>query len=91
MSWLGYRQERVTPTDLVLRRDNNTDRLEVMHAEPKIRVAAELLEDLRAGGGHRDVTLDGDVLTINATNQRVIYRIGQYDPLRDCYSAEWPD
>jgi hypothetical protein len=81
-----------SPGDLVLR--DERPGLRVLQADPKILIGGEVLEELRAGRHHPDVTLDGDVLTINGINRKVIYRIGEQrdgDFQRDQFPAEWPD
>jgi hypothetical protein len=63
--------------------------LHVEEAPPVIRIHAEMLDSLRHG--HKYFSLVGDVLTIDGSNQRVVYRIGEYDQQTDAYRAEWPD
>ncbi|MBO3751551.1 hypothetical protein J5X84_36225 [Streptosporangiaceae bacterium NEAU-GS5] len=65
--------------------------LTVVRADPRILIAAEVLEELADGNGHPSVTLADDVLTIDAANQRVIYRITDYGMPANVYLAEWPD
>jgi hypothetical protein len=73
--------------DLSLRRG----RLRIERADPRIWISEELLNHL----DHPDVTLTGgDLLTIDAVNKRVIYRIdyGRSHPdLPSVIYAEWPD
>ncbi len=66
------------------------DTLEVTRADPRILITQQALDEVR-NGDRRYVTLIGDILTINASNRRVIYRIGEYLPNRQAYVAEWPD
>lgn len=75
------------------RTDHPTDgaSLTVIRADPRILVDAGLLEEIRNGNNYPDVSLVGDVLTIDAVNQRVIYRIGEYLPDKRAHVAEWPD
>jgi hypothetical protein len=86
------------PGDVILTRMADTGRLRVDHADPQIGVSALLLRMMRDGDYDPDVTIDGDVLTINAVNQRLIYRIGDYHPIglpdngeTGWWYAEWPD
>jgi hypothetical protein len=61
------------------------------HADPRIQIAEDFLNEIRGGHHHPGVALDGDLLKIRATNRTVIYRIGIYTPDRKVYTAEWPD
>ncbi len=72
---------------------NGLAELTVDQADPRVLWTRELLEAVADGSalGSPEVSLRGDVLTINAANQRVIYRIGEYLPDRQAYVAEWPD
>lgn len=70
-------------------------RLEVLRADPRIRIAAPVLAEIRAGS-HPSATIghahDGaEVLTIAGSNRTVIYRVGAHDAMTDTYRAEWPD
>lgn len=86
--------------DLVLTKYRDTEdepwRLLVRQADPRIRVSVEMLAVLRADtreGKARFVSYDGDVLTVNAENQRVIYRRipGSLDTDGQWWLMEWPD
>jgi hypothetical protein len=66
------------------------DELLVKHADPRILITEELLDEIANSDG-RLASLKDDVLTIKGSNRRVIYRIGEYVPDRRAYVAEWPD
>lgn len=51
-------------------------RIQIDRADYRVWIAAGLLDKIRAGDHHPDVTLDGDRLTINGTTRSVTYRIG---------------
>ena len=66
----------------------------VDRADPRIWLAGELLHQIREGRHHPDVHLEGDLLRIEAVNERVAYRVfGQEraDLPRDLWLAAWPD
>jgi hypothetical protein len=65
--------------------------IHIDRADPRIQIADELLDEVRAGNHHPDVTLDGDLLKVRAVNRTVIYRIGVHIPDRQGHTAEWPD
>lgn len=65
--------------------DDSIGRLKVEHADPIALLATELLDEIRAGSHHPDVEIDGNQLTIRATNRTVVYRIGKCDPDRRGY------
>lgn len=65
--------------------------LRITEADPHILIAAEVLDQIRAGHCHPCATLTDDILRIEASNQTVIYRIGERELGRDVYHAEWPD
>ncbi|MEO3856212.1 hypothetical protein [Acrocarpospora sp. B8E8] len=69
--------------------------LTVERADPRILISAELLNIVRnldrVDWMHPGVALVGDVLTIDGSNQTVVYRIGEKVPDRYAYYAEWPD
>jgi hypothetical protein len=60
-------------------------------ADPQILISAELLDMIREGDCDPALTLDGDVLRIEAANRTVIYHIGEKRPDINGYYAEWPD
>ena len=73
-------------------------------ADPRMLITADLLDQIASTGyDHPAVTLtrpfpyrkqsrhSGAVLRIEAVNQTVVYRVGEYLPDRFCYVAEWPD
>jgi hypothetical protein len=53
------------------------DRIFVERADPAVAISEALIRQIRAGDAHPDVRLDGDVLVIDAANQRVSYRLGK--------------
>lgn len=68
--------------------------LRIDHADPRVLISAEVVHDLRAGvilRGSPHITLNGDLLRIEAVNRTVIYRIGEKTIDRFAYVAEWPD
>jgi hypothetical protein len=78
------------PGDCVIMR-NDDDTLTVTQADPWTLISAELLDELDRGTNHPAVRMDGDVLTINATNRRVVYRIDRASFDGHCYTMRWPD
>jgi hypothetical protein len=50
-------------------------RVFVERADPVVAISEGLIRQIRSGGSHADVRLDGDVLVIDAANQRVSYRL----------------
>ena len=69
------------------------DKLTVRQADPMVRITAELVDELERGVTHPDFTIDGDVITINAANRRVVYRLDRssYDLFTNTYRMQWPD
>lgn len=63
-------------------------RLRIDEAPPRIRISDTLMDALRAGPHHPDVSLDGDVLRIDAVNRQVAYRITGRDNAAFCHLAE---
>jgi hypothetical protein len=55
--------------------DDPEGRVFVERADPVIAISEGLIRQIRSGGSHADVRLDGDVLVIDAANQRVSYRL----------------
>jgi hypothetical protein len=76
--------DRITP-------ENGQREICIDRADPRIQIADDFLDEIRAGNHHPDVTLDGDLLKIRAVNRTVVYRIGVYIPDRRVHTAEWPD
>lgn len=61
------------------------------HADPLVLINDELLQWWRNGNTAPALTISGDVLTIKARNQTVVYRLtGERDSYGSWY-AEWPD
>lgn len=65
--------------------------LMIDRADPRILVGETLMVMLRRGEGRPGVSLNGDVLTIDAMNGRVIYRLRERVPEAWAWLAEWPD
>jgi hypothetical protein len=63
--------------------------LRILHADPRVLLPNELLDDVRRGGLSSPATLDGDILRIAAVNRTVVYRLG--DRTARGTVAEWPD
>lgn len=75
-------------------------KLHVEHADPRIWLSNELVEELRAGRHSEHVQfqerrpdgwLAGATLTVNGVNRRVVYVLREYLFALDCWLAEWPD
>ena len=94
MSWDVLHDDDGKP-GLVLRTDRLRDPLGlkvfVELAGPRILILAEVVYLLRKSAAHPAISLDGDVLTIDGANRRVVYRITGKDPVRYAFAAEWPD
>lgn len=74
---------------------NVGNRLRVAHADPIVYISDELWRCWLASDEHPDVWVDGNILTIDADNRRVVYRV-DLQPMPDVhdrlwYRAEWPD
>ena len=54
---------------------NLGERLFVQRADPVVAISFGLVRQIRAGEGHADLRLDGEVLVIDAANQHVTYRL----------------
>lgn len=82
--------------------------LRVLQAEPRVEITGQLIWEIENGNGHPDVSITqnprahhvaqhaGDVLTIRAENQTVVYRIEPQSAVarhfeRDVWPAQWPD
>lgn len=63
----------------------------VHHADPRVMISSCWIRQARRGDWGPGVTLVDDVLTINAVDRRVVYRIGVLHLVEDCYEAQWPD
>jgi hypothetical protein len=85
----------LTAGDLLLTRwrDDQTmqDRLRIDRADPCIRVADAVLEEIRRGSPFATYDPDSGALTITGSNLEVIYRITEYDPESETWLAVWPD
>jgi hypothetical protein len=82
------------------------ERVRIDRADPRILVAAQLLEDWRTYGTGPFADLrpgpgaavfpglhgfGGWLITIRGENRTVVYRIGRKVPTALAYEAEWPD
>lgn len=67
--------------------------LTIEHADPVTYIAFEILEVIRRSQGldGYPASIDGDLLTLTASNRTVIYRLGEYDSQRHAYLMTWPD
>lgn len=68
--------------------------LRIERADPKVRLDAELLQEisvLTIRDEPRWSSLVDDVLTIRADNRTVVYRIDWTDYDGQSFGAEWPD
>jgi hypothetical protein len=66
--------------------------IEVMQADPVVFFTQEAIEAIKAGGpSARHASINGDLITIRATNGTWIYRIGAYQPDAHGYVCSWPD
>lgn len=72
----------------------------ILRADPRVLISDEFLlaieHGLASGPGVLDKTActdgyTGAVLTLDAENQRVVYRLGRHRPALHAYEAEWPD
>lgn len=65
----------------------------IERADPRIRIADELLDEIERGWGADWLSLNDDVLTLRGQNRTVVYRIDRdnYDPQTRSVLAEWPD
>jgi len=60
----------------VIRDPGNPDgRVFIERADPVVAISEGLIRQIRAGGSHPDVSLDGKTLVIDGANQRVSYRL----------------
>jgi hypothetical protein len=82
--------------------DNRPAGLRVDHADPRVLISSELLDniadrpaDALSIGTQLDLatchTYVGAVLKISGVNRTVVYRITEYVPAVHGYIAEWPD
>jgi hypothetical protein len=65
--------------------------LVIDRADPRITIAEELVSEWRQGNHHPTVSLDGDLLRVQAKNRTVIYRLVEHVPEYHAWIAEWPD
>lgn len=80
----GFGECRLTRID-----DPGGSRLRIVHADPRILICPEILDEVRAGSSW--ATVDDDRLRIEAENRTVVYRIAEYLPEHGAYIGEWPD
>jgi hypothetical protein len=87
MSGTGY-------GDVVVRGHWPDEALEIIEAAPRALIDDDLLTEIRNGASPH-ATLDGDVLTIRATNRTLVYRIvGKHPDWLNhprAWVIEWPD
>jgi hypothetical protein len=74
--------------DVVLRGHWPDGTLEIIEAAPRSLIDYRLLNQI-CDGSSPHVTLDGDVLTIRATNRMLVYRIVGRHPDRINHPHEW--
>lgn len=72
------------------------DRIHIDRADPKARIAGELLRQIAADECEPWVTITSERPLLAVTfaddyGQRFVYRIGERDPYADIYEMEWPD
>lgn len=81
--------------DLVFREERNAFTgkrdLYIEQADPRILISDYFVDAWRNGFLPPTVTLTGDVVTIQAVNRKVIYRLGEHVAEWHAYVAEWPD
>lgn len=81
--------------DLVLYRKPPFDELYVQRADPRIKICAEILEEIQQGAEYLDVGFEASirdgVVRIKAMNRTVVYQLGDYIPTEHAYYAEWHD
>ncbi len=60
----------------VIRSPQDPDgRVFVERADPVVAISEGLIRQIRAGGSHPDVSLDGKTLVIDGANRQVAYRL----------------
>jgi hypothetical protein len=90
--------------EVILHRTYSPDRLHIVAADPRALISEELLDRFRVHPGRCNDTgrtcgdevslqvVDGaEVLTIQAANRTLVYRVGEHLPDRRAYVIEWPD
>ncbi len=92
MSLTFEREDGRVVGELIIKQVDYDDpgKIEIVHADPLIAISVELLADMRRSEDPRTRLVD-DVLTIDAVNRRVVYRLGEKVPWLCAYYAEWPD
>lgn len=68
--------------------------LGIDHADPYIRIARQLLDEMRdvadvVGVDRAACVVDGDLVKIRARNNSVVYRLVGFDPVLDVHFAGW--
>ena len=74
---------------IISRRDDGAAIID--RADPKTLITAEMVDAVRAGRCEPWARLDGDVLTLEGVNRRVVYRIDFDSYSYDTYRMQWPD
>jgi len=67
------------------------DYITVDRADPVVLISSGMVEELQRDALVPEVELNGDVMTINAANRRVVYRIDWASFDGHCYTMRWPD
>lgn len=90
---LAFRSPRFCPGPGYGRFEVRTvaDRLVIDQADPRILVTRELMTTALRYGSHPDVEITQGRIVVDAANKRVVYRVGRYLPMLDCYEAELSD
>lgn len=84
--------EQTHTGQLVLRKwDDRDPRLEVVQADPQIRIDSLLHEEMLLSRNPEWGSYDGEVLKVTGRNWSVVYRVIGYDEKNGQYLAEWPD
>ena len=81
---------KIADGDCVVTKLYPSGRLRIDHADPRILISAEVLENIRRNPDP-SVSYDSDLLRIEGVNRTVIYRIREKVPSHFAYCAEWPD
>lgn len=69
-------------------------RVEILHADPQIKVSGMLLRQARHGeclALRATESPNGELLTVTGDNARYVYLVAHYEPAVDVYYCHWPD